>query len=412
MRLLRGVLVLMTLLSVHSLASPRESLGQISPSVQDKSTAPSTVREEQPPFDKLELFGFLAAGPMNPYASQVIQARGTNFTPDAAFIASFPYPGFQQILKNIRPRVARTPAPGRDAAFELLLKAWDAKKNRQFSAASEDFHQALQLASNSATLHLAYAASLLFSQNYSVAEAQARQSLKLWPDNAVAHGVLALSLTAQKKFAEAESHSREALRIFPDDHSAIFTLGLSLTHEQKYKEALPFLRAAMPFMHNLPAIEKYIGICLVEIGGTADGIEQLSSYLSSAPEDAEGHYYLGVGLRQMGKSERANAEFAEALRLQPNNAQYEAAAHPDSNQSTGVTDSEPKFEDGNISDNLYTNGFFSFTYEFPKGWVPLSSDAARAVMEIGRVIISTGDPTEVDVKKAPIFRLLRNGRQD
>jgi tetratricopeptide (TPR) repeat protein len=400
MRLLCSILVLTILLSVHSLASPQECFGQISPSVQNKSTASSTVREEQSPFDKLELFGFFAAGPMNSYASQVVQARGTSFTPDAAFIASFPYPGFQQILKNIKPRAARTPSPDRDAAFALLRKAWDAKQNRQFGIASEDFQQALQLAANSATLHLAYATSLLLSQNYPVAEAQARQSLKLWPGNAVAHGLLALSLTAQKQFAEAELESREALRIFPDDHSATFTLGLSLTHEQKYKEAIPFLRAAMPLMHNLPALEKYLGICLVETGETADGIDQLSLYAKASPEDAEGHYYLGVGLRQKGKSERANAEFAEALRLQPNNAQYEAAAHPDSNQSTGDTPSGPKLDDGSVSDNVYTNNFFGFTYEFPRAWVSLSSDAARAVMEIGGAIVSTGDPTETDLRKA------------
>ena len=393
-------LITTAVLSIFSPAVPQDFIGQVSPSLQDKPAAHSLVQEEQPPFDKLELFGFFVAGPMNSYASQVVRVRGTNFTPDATFIASFPYLGFQQILKSIKPRTSKTPSTDRDAAFELLRKAWDAKQNRQLAVASEDFQQALQLAPNSATLHLAYATSLLFSQNYSVAEAQARQSLKLWPGNAVAHGRLALSLTAQKQFAEAESESREALRIFPDHHSAMFTLGLSLTHEQKYKEAIPFLRAAMPFLPNLPDLKKYLGVCLVETGETADGIDQLRLYVKAAPEDAEGHYYLGVGLRQNGSSEEAHTQFAEALRLQPNNAQYEAAAHPDSKQSAGNTVSGSKLEDGDVSENVYTNEFFGFTYEFPKGWVSLSSEAARAVMEIGGAFISTGDPTEADVRKA------------
>jgi tetratricopeptide (TPR) repeat protein len=395
------IFVATSVLSILSPVVPHDCPAQVSPSVQDKSATHSlAAREEQPPFDKLELFGFFAAGPMNSYASQVIQARGTNFTPDATFIASFPDPGFQQILKNLKPRVARTPSPDRDAACELLRKAWEAKQNRQFAVASEDFQQALQLAPNSATLHLAYAASLLLSQNYSVAETQARQSLKLWPGNAEAHGVLALCLTAQKQFEEAESESRETLRIFPEHHSAMFALGLSLTHERKYKEAIPFLRDAMPFLPNLPALKKYLGICLLETGETADGIDHLSLYVKTAPEDAEGHYYLAVGLRQKGNSEGAHSEFAEALRLQPNIAQYEAAAHPDSNRSAGEAVSRPKLEDGNFSENVYTNKFFGFTYEFPKGWVPLSSEAARAVMEIGGAFISTGDPTEADAKKA------------
>jgi tetratricopeptide (TPR) repeat protein len=387
-------------LSILPLVVWRDCLAQVSLGAQDTAPANSAVSEDQPPFDKLELFGFFAAGPMNPYASQVIQARGTNFIPDATFIASFPYPGFQQILKNINPQVARTPSADRDAAFELLRKAFDARQNRKFSVASDDFQQALQLAPNSATLHLAYAASLLLSQSYSLAEAQARQSLKLWAGNAEAHGVLALCLTAQKQFEEAESESREALRIFPDHHAAMFSLGISLTHEQKYREAIPFLRAAMPFLPNFPALKKYLGICLVETGETADGINQMDLYVKATPGDAEGHYYLGVGLRQNGNSDGAHTQFAEALRLSPNNAQYEAAARPDSNRSPEDTVSPPEVKDGNVSENVYTNKFFGFTYEFPKGWVPLSSDAARAVMEIGEALISTGDPAEADLKKA------------
>ena len=62
------------------------------------------------PFDKLELFGLFAAGPVGSYAAHVIQERGTNFTPDVTFISSFPA-GFQAILKTVKPRVAHTPAP-------------------------------------------------------------------------------------------------------------------------------------------------------------------------------------------------------------------------------------------------------------------------------------------------------------
>jgi|SRR5256885_1849550 len=39
-----------------------------------------------------------------------------------------------------------------------------------------------------------------------------------------------------------------------------------------------------------------------------------------------------------------------------------------------------------------------------KGWVSLSSDAAHAVLEIGGALISTGDPTETDAKKAAARR--------
>lgn len=361
--------------------------------------AQSTIHEQQPPFDKLELFGFFAAGPVPEYASRVVQQRGTNFTPDVQFVASFPFPKQQEILRGVRPRTAKTVSSDRDAAYELLRRAFEAKQSRQFAAANERFQQALQLAPGSSTLHLAYAANLLLSQNYAASETQARQALTLWPEDAEGHAILAACLTAQKKFPEGESESREALRIFPEHNLATFTLSVSLIHELKYKEAIPFLRGAITLLPSMPALKKFLGISLMETGETSEGIELLSWYAKAAPEDAEGHYYLGVAFRLKGKPAEAHAQFAEAVRLQPSNSQYEAAARPDTPQAAPEAAQGPKPEDGNISQNIYTNRFFGFTYEFPKGWKVLSADAARATMEIGGALISTGDPTEADLKK-------------
>jgi tetratricopeptide (TPR) repeat protein len=398
-RLPSSILIAAVLLSLLTPSALQDCLAQI-PSKSADAAARSAARVNEPAFDKLELFGFLAAGPNDAYASQVVQERGTNFTPDAKFIASFPSPGFQAILRSIKPRTSKTLSSDRDQAYELLHKAWDEKQNRQWAAASESFEQALQLAPNSATLHLAYAACLLFPQNYREAEAQTRQSLKLWPNNAAAHATLALSLTPQKQFAEAEAESRETLRISPKDHSAMFTLGVSLAHQQKYEEAIPFLQNALAILPKLPELKKLMGGSLIETGEVARGIDQLNLYLKAAPEDAEAHYYLGVGLRLKGSSAEAHAQFAEALRLQPNNPQYEAATHPDATQSATGTVTGPKPEDGSVLENMYANKFFGFTYQFPKGWAVLSSDATRATLATGMALMSTGDPIEVDVKKA------------
>ena len=82
-------------------------------------------------------------------------------------------------------------------------------------------------------------------------------------------------------------------------------------------------------MPEMPEPRKLLGICLFETGEIDEGAKQLNLYVTNTQEDAEGHYYLGVALRLKGRSEEARSQFAEAFRLQPNNLQYEAAAHPE-----------------------------------------------------------------------------------
>jgi len=393
------------ILSFLCLLLPPHCFGQVATKASEKTentAAHSPSREKLSPFDELELFAFLAAGPSESYAKQVIEARGATFTPDATFMASFANPSLPEILRSVSARSPRAISPHRDAAYELLRRAWVAQQHRFFAAASETYQRALDLAPNSATLHLAYAFNLLFLQNYPAAETQSRNSLKLWPENAEAHASLALSLTAQKQFAEAESESRESLRIFPENHSAMLALGISLAHEEKFKEAIPILQKLIAAVPKMPEPRKALGISQVKTGEIDEGTSQLRVYLQNAPLDAEAHYYLGVALRSKGYSEEAALQFAEALRLEPNNLQYEAAAHPFATRSaTDEAVPGPKPEDGSISKNIYTNKFFGFVYEFPKGWIRLSSDAARATLEAGgKFILGGDDPTQVDVSTA------------
>lgn len=256
-----------------------------------------------------------AAGPIAPYASQLIQKRGCTFSPDEAFIAAFPTPAFQRILKSIKPHRPEAPSPDRDAAYELLPPALIATHHRQFEISDEYYQKALRIVPNSATLHLAYAANFLLVPDGVKAEAEARRSLELWSDNAEAHGILSLALMAQGKVAEAASEARETLEIFPDHTSAKFQLAVSLARDHKYAEAIPALRNALAVLPGVPALHKFLGISLLNTKQIDEAISQLSWYVNADPTDPEGHYFLGVALRTAGRQSEADSQFQQAENL-------------------------------------------------------------------------------------------------
>jgi tetratricopeptide (TPR) repeat protein len=121
--------------------------------------------------------------------------------------------------------------------------------------ASRSYRGRLLLAPDSATLHLAYAANFLLIPDGVRAETQARRSLELWPDNAEAH---------------------ETLRIFPEHTSAKFQFVVSCVKNRQYDEALPAIRNALVVLPGVPALHKFLGICLLQKKQTADAIDQLT----------------------------------------------------------------------------------------------------------------------------------------
>ena len=51
----------------------------------------------------------------------------------------------------------------------------------------------------------------------------------------------------------------------------------------------------------------------------------------------------------------------------------------------------PGPDSGSVTDNFYTNGFFGFTFEFPKGWSVQGEDTKKFLTEVGKAAVSGGD---------------------
>jgi TonB family protein len=372
-------------------------------------SAPMAGTPLAPPFDRLELLAFLAGQNRSLYEAQPICQRGIDFAPDYSFLTALRLyeapPNLVEALTTFKPQAVKQPSPDRVNAYGLLDAALTDKRNKQPASANENFVHALQLAPDSATLHLAYARNLLLLKNYSEAEAQARQSLKLWPEDAEAHVALAIALSLQKRDGEATPEAREALRIFPNHKLALAELGISLARSGQFKEAIPILQEAIPLAPELPMIHKLLGVSLVHTANSDAAIEELTLYLKTNPNDAQAHYFLGVALREKGKRDEALAEFCEAARIEPSNPLYSVIVDPDNSKETAKAASksgEPKPDDCFFSDNVYTNTFFGFSYEFPKGWIVQKAGAGEAVARLGASMLLKGDPTVPDIAEAAI----------
>lgn len=57
-----------------------------------------------------------------------------------------------------------------------------------------------------------------------------------------------------------------------------------------------------------------------EVRGRAPEIERARAVVAAVPEDAQGHYNLGVALDEQGRTAEAIAQFREAVRIQPSDA--------------------------------------------------------------------------------------------
>ena len=304
-------------------------------------------------------------------------------------------------IGNVKPKAINSSTLDRDRAYSSLTLALSDVRAAQLEAADVNYNRALQLADGSATLHLSYARYLLLQQHqYPEAETQARRSLKIWPNDAEAYVVIAAALATAGRNSEAVPQAREALRIDPEHKLALAILGMSLARSGQYAEAIPVLRDALLRAPEVTIAHKHLGGCLVHTRDFDGAIKQLTTFLEKNPNDAEAHYFLGVAYREKGDANDAAIQFIEANRIDPANLLYSVAANKGDSGETAATGSKSagqRPEDSFLSGNLYTNTFFGFSYEFPKGWVVLDPETNRAIGRIGGSILANGDPVLADV---------------
>ena len=324
-RLLRSSCALLLILLLLTLLT---AFAQKTPPPAPKSPTPAPAAAKVPPFDKLELFAYLAAGPYPPYAAELIRTRGLDFAPNDPFLLSYPFDPVRDALAHVTPVKPKPLSSKRAQAFAHFSEVANSIRDQQCSMAEMDLQEAIRLAPDSASLHSAAASCRMWSHDWPGVEKEIRESLRLWPGNADAHATLAYALSQQGRDKDAIPEMREAIRIFPAHMGAVMFLGIALSRTGHHAEAIPVLRQSSEFNHKITFVEKYLGISLIATNQQADAIEPLSQFIEAMPDDAEAHFLLGTAFRAVHRDDEAQAQLEEAARLEPQNQRYQSAAHP------------------------------------------------------------------------------------
>ena len=159
--------------------------------------------------------------------------------------------------------------------------------------------------------------------------AAARIAVQKRPDYVKALCLLASGLVQKGLFVEAEEVLRRALEIDPGDRSARREMANLLRVQERREEALEAYRGLLEIDPNYALAHSYVGDLLVQLQRYEEAVEPLSKalrFIKSAPSVTPDlptahsvHVLLGTALRELGRTGPAEANFRQALQLEPRN---------------------------------------------------------------------------------------------
>jgi tetratricopeptide (TPR) repeat protein len=222
----------------------------------------------------------------------------------------------------------------------------------QSVAAEQSFKKALEIDPNSSATRLSLGGFYQRQRRWADAEQQFRRAIELEPGNVQARDALVLLYLAQADKSKAEQAAREAKLALRDSSEGYRLLGdyyfrvadiekaigeyasllndhpRDLRVKKNYVELL-ILRNRLDEASRLNAqilkenrsdVDGLISQAqiLYRQGRPNDAIPVLESALKFEPDNAVGHYQLGVAYNLLGNLGRAEAEWRESARLRPN----------------------------------------------------------------------------------------------
>jgi DNA-binding winged helix-turn-helix (wHTH) protein/TolB-like protein/Tfp pilus assembly protein PilF len=152
----------------------------------------------------------------------------------------------------------------------------------------------------------------------------ALEAMRLDPSNGEAHAALGKLRMAQWRWADAEHELAEAVRLSPNDATARQWYGTLLSRLQKCPDAIEQAAIGEEIDPITPIVNEAVGTALAACGQPQLAIRAYKKVLAMHPEFASTHMRLAGAYMRLGDAASALTEYREAVRLRPNNCEFQA----------------------------------------------------------------------------------------
>ncbi len=199
----------------------------------------------------------------------------------------------------------------------LLLGNYYQAHNR-FPEAEQQFQAATALDPASAEPRAALARLYLAEGEKAAAEqllAQAKHDLS---NNPAAYRLLGEFYFLNGEFDKASAEYASLYQQHPEDLQLEKNYIALLIQTKRFPEARQLDDEILKANPNDDDALVYQAQMQISDGDVNDAAQKLETVVKNSPKNSEGHYALGVAYEKLGYTERAESEWREALRLQPN----------------------------------------------------------------------------------------------
>lgn len=201
--------------------------------------------------------------------------------------------------------------------FDIDIPDYQEKINE----AEKLFHKALELNERDPNIYSGQAQILQSQEKYPQALAKCEQALLLEPTLANVHNIKGNILLAQNRITEAIASYNKALEFNSNEPWFYHNLGNAYFQQENWEKAEEYFSQAIDLNANEASFHNMLGICYNRREQPTKAITCYQKAIELSPQ-AVFYHNLGYTLQNKGDFEAARNAFRDAVKLEPNNANY------------------------------------------------------------------------------------------